>query len=107
MRKIARKKKMDYMKAIATFLTSIILVQVLVFTLALFSLLLPYVSSFFFVSGNPTLYFWVLVGIALGVLMLSIYLSYQKNKWGYLTFIISGILLGLVFAVALMSVFIF
>lgn len=104
---MARKKKMDYFKAITSFLTSIILVQVLVFILALFSLLLPYISTFFFINEYPTLYFWVLVGIALGVLLISIYLSYQKNKWSYVTFIISGIFLGLVFAIALMSVFIF
>lgn len=104
---MGRKRKMNYSRAIALFLTSVVLVQVVLLLLALFSLLLPYITTFFYANLTPTLAFWIFLTIAIILSGISIYLLYVKSRWSYVSFLSSGILLGVIFAIALMSVFIF
>jgi len=101
------KKKVEAGKAAAGFLASIILVQLVLFLIGLVSLALPWLSDFFYAGGNPTLAFWVMLGIAGLIIIGSVWLIYQKRKSSYVSLVIAGALLGALLAVALMSVLLF
>jgi hypothetical protein len=71
------------------------------------SLVLPDLTNFFYPSGVIGLWFWVFLGIGAILLCLSIYLGFKHSGWAYVTAIASGIVFGILFAVAMMSVLIF
>lgn len=94
-------------KAIALFLATVIVVQLVLFLVAVLSLALPWLSEFFYAGGNPTWAFWIALAVAGLIIVGSIWLIYKKRQSSYITLAISGTLLGALLAVALMSVLLF
>lgn len=71
------------------------------------SLVLPDLTAFFYPGGVVGIWFWIFVAIGGVLLCGTIFLGYKHSNWAYVAAIASGLVLGMLFAVAMMSVLIF
>lgn len=104
--KTARKKP-SLAKSMAGFLLALIAIQFFLFIIALISVALPTLTQFFYPEGRASLWFWIFTGLGAILLCGAIYSGYKKSGWAYIFAVAAGTVLGVIFAVALMSVLIF
>lgn len=100
------KKKVYLSKLLVGFLATLILLQIILFFTALMTLAIPVLQDFFYLGNAPTLWFWIFLGIGGAIFGITLLAFWRKSRWSYILGIISGLIFGLLFSVALISVII-